>query len=193
MRIDLTHTFKDSRRLLNVWKARYSPAEYPYKVVLNIFYSKYTIEKMWPQVINNKYPDWHTAYKELTDKFDEVSKYQIVPVLDSWVQSDRKVTVIKFSDFKSFIDSAAKGDINSLKGIEYTYCLNRLLDELVLFWLSMVTAGMDKIQAVAQITGAIIPNMPINSHAEIEQIIDGLGAENYLQHLFAKEMSGQIN
>lgn len=192
MRIDLTHTFKDSRRLLNSWKARYTLAEYPYKVVLNIFYSKYTIEKMWPQVINNRYSDWHTAYKELTEKFGEVSKYEIVPVLENWAHSNRKVTVIKFSDFKTFIDSGAKGDINSLKGIEYTYCLNRLLDEMVLIWLSMVIAGMGKIEAVAQITGAVIADMPINSHAEIEQIIYQLGVENYLQNLFVREMSGQL-
>lgn len=128
----------------------------------------------------------------MTEKFGEVSKYEIVPVLENWAHSNRKVTVIKFSDFKTFIDSGAKGDINSLKGIEYTYCLNRLLDEMVLIWLSMVTAGMGKIEAVAQITGAVIADMPINSHAEIEQIIDQLGVENYLQNLFVREMSGQL-
>lgn len=46
MNIDLTSTFKDARQLLNTWQNRYSSAEYPQKVIMNIFYRKYTIEKM---------------------------------------------------------------------------------------------------------------------------------------------------
>lgn len=38
MNIDLTSTFKDARQLTNTWKARYSAAEYPQKVIMNIFY-----------------------------------------------------------------------------------------------------------------------------------------------------------
>lgn len=47
MNVDLSNSFKDARGLINAWEARYSPQEYTYKVVMDVFYRKFTIEKMW--------------------------------------------------------------------------------------------------------------------------------------------------
>jgi hypothetical protein len=188
MNADLTNTFKDARRLINSWKERYSQTEYPEKVILNIFYRKYTIEKMWSKVANQTYPTWQLAYENNMLKYSEIAQNEIAPVLENYLQMDRKVNAIKYSDFQSYIKAASRGDIDSIKAIEYTYFLNRIFDELTILWISMVNSGETKINAVAKLTGAILPReMPINNYAEIEQIFDQLGAENYLQSLFMKE------
>ena len=57
MNIDLTNTFKESRELINTWRNRYNSQEYPKKVVMNVFYRKYTIEKMWPTIFDKKYSE----------------------------------------------------------------------------------------------------------------------------------------
>jgi hypothetical protein len=62
----------------------------------------------------------------------------------------------------------------------------------VLVWAAMVVSGESKINAIAKITTAIIADMPINDYATIEQIFDQLGAEQYLQTLFLKEMQNQL-
>src|SRR5690606_27473317 len=99
MNVDLTSTFKESRELINTWKNRYHPTEYPQKVVMNIFYRKYTIEKMWATMFNQRYSDWQTAYQSLKLKYGQVAQSEIVPVLERKLQSNDKVTTIQFSDF----------------------------------------------------------------------------------------------
>jgi hypothetical protein len=192
MNIDLTNTFKESRELINTWRNRYNSQEYPKKVVMNVFYRKYTIEKMWPTIFDKKYSDWQTAYQNLKTKYGEVAQNEIVPVLERKLQSNDPVTSIKYSDFSSYIQSAASGNQEAIKGIEYTYFLHRILDEIILVWVAMVVSGETKINAIAKITRAVLAEMPINEYALIEQIFDQLGAEQYLQSLFIKEMQNQL-
>ncbi len=193
MNTDLTSTFKDSRRLLNEWKNRYSKEEYPNKLVLNIFYRKYSIDRMWPNVLNNSYPDWETAYENNKHEYARVAQNEIVPVLETFIKMDKKVTTVRYSDFYSYIDSASKGNIEAIKGIEYTYFLHRVLDELVILWISFVNAGIQRVEAITKLTGVVLPpKMPIESYLEVEQLFDQLGAEKYLYSLFIKEHNNQI-
>lgn len=192
MNVDLTNTFKDGRSLLNTWKQRYSPAEYPYKVVLNMFYRKFTIEKMWSSVINQSYPTWQKAYEANMIKYGQVSKMEIAPILETWVQSNRQVGMVKLSDFQSFIQNGSRGNTEALKGIEYTYLLHRVLDELIMLWISMVNSGETQVNAIAKLTRAVVEIPTIRNYAEIESIFDQLGAEQYLQSLFIKELTGQL-
>lgn len=167
MNIDLTNTFKESRQMINTWKNRYQSNEYPQKVVMNIFYRKYTIEKMWGTMFSQKYSDWQTAYQDLKQKYGQVAQSEILPVLERKLQSNEKVTTIQFSDFTAYIKSASVGNQDAIKGIEYTYFLHRILDELVLVWASMVVSGESKINAIAKITRAVIADMPINDYITI--------------------------
>ena len=193
MNVDITSTFKDARRLLNEWKSRYSKDEYPKKVIMNIFYRKYATEKMWPDAIKKSYKTWETAYEQNKHEYVRVSQHEIVPILESLIKQDKKVTSIKFSDFNSFINAASRGDSEALKAIEYTYFLNRIFDELAILWLSFVNSGLSGAQAMMRLTGAGLPaNMPINSYSEVESIFDQLGAENYLRSLFMKEYNNQL-
>lgn len=192
MNIDLANTFKESRQMINTWKSRYQPAEYPQKVVMNIFYRKYTIQKMWGTMFNQRYSDWQTAYQNLKQNYGQVAQTEIVPVLERKLQSNEKVTTIQYSDFTDYIKSASTGNQEAIKGIEYTYFLHRILDELVLVWASMVISGESKIDAIAKITRAVLADMPINDYITIEQVFDQLGAESYLQILFLKEMQNQL-
>jgi hypothetical protein len=192
MNVDLTNTFKDGRSHLNSWKQRYSAAEYPYKVVLNMFYRKFTIEKMWPSVINQSFPNWQKAYEANMMKYGQVAQVEIVPVLESWVQSNRQVGMVKYSDFQSYIQNGARGNAEALKGIEYTYLLHRVLDELIILWISMVNSGETQVNAIAKLTRAVVEIPTIRNYAEIESVFDQLGAEQYLQSLLMKELTGQL-
>lgn len=192
MNIDLTNTFKESRQMIDTWKSRYQASEYPQKVVMNIFYRKYTIQKMWGTMFNQRYSDWQTAYQNLKQNYGQIAQTEIVPVLERKLLSNEKVTTIQYSDFTDYIKSASRGNKEAIKGIEYTYFLHRILDELVLVWASMVISGESKIDAIAKITRAVLADMPINDYITIEQVFDQLGAEQYLQTLFLKEMQNQL-
>ncbi len=192
MNTDLAYIFKDARNLLNTWKMRYTPQEYPYKVVLNIFYKKYTIEKIWPMIINRGCKSFDEAYERNAQIYSQTAPLEIVPILEANLRANQPVCRIKFSDFQSYIQSAAQGNADAIRGIEYTYMLNRFLDELVMLWIALVNSGETKISAVAKLTGAVIAAMPINSYLEIEQILDQLGTEQYLQSYLLKEIKNQL-
>ena len=192
MNVDLTSTFKDARQLINTWRNRYDPKEYPQKVVMNVFYRKYTIERMWSKIFDKKYSDWQTAYNDLKTKYAETAQNEIVPVLERKLQSNDKVNSIKFSDFTAYIKSAGNGNQDAIKGIEYTYFLHRILDEMTLIWVALVLSGETKINAIAKMTRAVLAEMPINDYAVIENVFDQLGAEKYLQSLFIKEMQNDL-
>lgn len=193
MNVNLISTFKDARRNLNIWKNRYSKIEYPQKIVLNIFYRKYSIDKMWYRVIEQEYPTWEIAYNKNKLKYAEVAQYEIVPVLESLIELDRKVSTSRYSDFIEYIKLASQGDIEALKSVEFTYFLHRMLDELTIVWISMVNAGNTRTNAITRLTGAILPtDMPITGYADVESLLDQLGTENYLYSLFAKEINNEI-
>ena len=192
MNVDLTNTFKDARRLINAWKERYSEEEYPYKVILNIFYRKYTIEKMWAIVLKQSHPSFQKAYEYNLEKYAEVARTEIAPVLEKWIHDNRQVGMIKYSDFQSYIQSASQGNREALKGIEYTYFLHRILDELIILWISMVNSGESQVNAIAKLTRAVVEINTITNYTQIESIFDQLGAEKYLQTLLIKELNNQL-
>lgn len=125
-------------------------------------------------------------------KYGQVSQMEIVPVLESWVQSNRQVGMVKYSDFQSFIQNGSRGNADALKGIEYTYLLHRVLDELIMLWISMVNSGETQVNAIAKLTRAVVEIPTIRNYAEIESVFDQLGAEQYLQSLLVKELTGQL-
>ena len=146
---------------------------------------------MWPVIFNTKYSNWETAYSNLKAKYEEVS-LEINPVLEIKLKANEQVTSIKFSDFISYIKSAASGNKEAFKGIEYSYSLHRIFDELILVWVAMVVSGETKINAIAKITRAVFAEIPIDDYSVIEQIFDQLGAEKYLQMLFVKEIQNNL-
>ncbi len=150
------------------------------------------MEKMWTRVISQSFSTWEKAYEQNSKKYAEVAQNEIVPVLENWIQSNRQVGMIKFSDFQSYIHKAAQGDVNAIKGLEYTYFLHRILDELILLWISMVNGGESQVNAIAKITRAIVEIEPVANYAQIESIMDQLGAEQYLRTLFMKELNNQL-
>jgi hypothetical protein len=192
MNVDLSSTFKDGRNRINIWKKRYSSDEYPYKVVLNIFYRKFTIEKMWNRVMSQSFPNWQTAFEANTDQYGRVAQMEIVPVLESWVQSNRQVGMLKYSDFQSYILEGAQGNSEALNRIEYTYLLHRIIDELIIIWISIVNTGVTHSEAIAKLTNALVNIPTFSSYSEIETTIDKLGAEKYLQSLLIMELNDQI-
>ena len=147
---------------------------------------------MWPTIFNTKHSDWKIALQYLRTKYGEVAQHEIVPILERKLETNDKVTSLSYTDFTTYIESARSGNQEHLKAIEYTYFLHRILDELILVWVAKVISGESKINAISQITRAIIADLPINEYAVIEKIFDQLGAEQYLQTLFLKEMQNKL-
>ena len=181
MNIDLTKTIQEASSNLSIWRDRYSSHELPYKIVLNIFYRKFTIECMFDKALNLSSDSWDDGYQQIMKLYGQVAGSEVVHNLEKWVAQDVRVGAQRFSDFAPYIENARSGALEGIAPIQYTYLLHRVIDELVLAWIAYTTSGLSQIDSISQLTNIIIETGHIDSYEQIEAIIDQLGAESELR------------
>jgi len=181
MNIDLTKTIQEASSNLSIWRDRYSSHELPYKIVLNIFYRKFTIECMFDKALNLSSDSWDDGYQQIMKLYGQVAGSEVVHNLEKWVAQDVRVGAQRFSDFAPYIENARSGSLEGIAPIQYTYLLHRVIDELVLAWIAYTTSGLSQIDSISQLTNIIIETGHIDSYEQIEAIMDQLGAESELR------------
>ena len=181
MNIDLTSTYEDGLAKLNTWNSRYSSFELPHKIVLNIFYRKFTIDSMFERALNMHCATWDEGYERIMNLYGQVAAAEVHSNLEDWISQDIRVGAQRFSDFHQFIENARSGSEHGLAPIQYTYLLHRVLDELVVTWLAFTTTGLSPIDSITRLTNFEIETGQIDNYEKIESILDQLGAENELR------------
>ena len=96
---------------LNEWRSRYSKHEYPYKVVLNMFYELYSISFIWDEISsyfsgNKRYSDFKQAYHYVADLKSEVQVQKVNPQLIQLLNSNVKAGPESFSVWEEDIEKA---------------------------------------------------------------------------------------
>lgn len=187
MRVDLRHPLTEGMNNLMTWRNRYSKTEYPEKVVLNIFYRKYTVDFMMPDLIkcfnnNIKWSDFTTGYRELKTKYGETAVNKTNGILlELLKQTDRQIGNTSYSIFQPLISSAKTGDKAKLEEIEYAYLYYFLTDECILLWAAFGGTGINKIDAIGQLSGLILETEEILNYGQIEEILGRFCAAAYLK------------
>ncbi|GAB1395876.1 hypothetical protein MASR1M65_06530 [Saprospiraceae bacterium] len=193
MRTDLRHSLNEGMNNLLTWRNRYSKSEYPEKVVLNIFYRKYTMEFMFPEIVgcfeNNlfgkpkvKWNDFNEGFSKLKNSYGSTAMSKTQPVLLSLLTNkERNVGNTNYGIFSPLIAAAKSGNHAKLEEIEYAYLYYLLTDECVLLWGAFGGTGMTKIETIGKLSGVIIEVEDIKTYAPIEQILGQFCAAAYLK------------
>lgn len=193
MRTDLRYSLNEGMNNLLTWRNRYTITEYPEKVVLNIFYRKYTMEFMFPEIIGCFENDFFGKPKVIWNDFNEgfqklkttygstaISKTQPV-LLNLLTNIQRNVGNTNYGIFTSLISEAKIGNKTKLEEIEYSYLFYLLTDECVLLWGALGGTGLKKIEAIGKISGLIIKTEEIKTYGQIEQVLGQVCAAAYLK------------
>lgn len=192
MRIDLRHQFEEGINNLQNWRGRYSETEYAEKVLLNVFYRKYSTLFMWDKIQNSFQKKIFGGNKVLWNNFNDglremMSLYQnqsqkTQPVLMQLLseQTSKKVGSISYSDYASKIIAAKQGSNSDVEEIEFTYLHYLLNDQLILMWSAFGGTGLSKIDALAQMSGIVIAETDMTDYATVENIIGQLCTGPYL-------------
>lgn len=192
MRIDLRHQFAEGMNNLQTWRNRYSSTEYGEKILLNVFYRKYSTLFMWDKIQDSFQEKMFGGKKVLWNDFNEgfrqmMSHYQnqsmkTQPILLQLLseQSNKKVGSISYSDFSSKIAGANQGNNADIEEIEFTYLHYLLNDQLILIWSAFGGTGLSKIDALAQMSGVIIEETDMTEYGIVETIIGQLCTGPYL-------------
>lgn len=186
--VDLKPLLSEAQTNLIRWRNRYSPAEYPHKVVLNLFYRRHTMKCMWNEIL--AYADqrkgiktFQNAYRELEILYSQTATTKIQPILESKLANNPTEDVggSTFDHYNNLAVKAVRGDKAALNELEFCYLYFFLADEATLIWAAIAASGVDKVRAIAEVSGAIIQPMPLVDYATVSQGLGQLAAAPCIQ------------
>jgi len=191
MRVDLTNTFNEGVQRLNMWRGRYSKAEYPSKLVMNIFYRQYAMGDIWNTTIEPSFgklkgteKDVLSAFQKLQMEYSQNSqKFTIGNTLIDLMNKKQDIGGLNYANNIPLINQAQKGDNAALEELEFTYLYKFLSNEAVLMWAAFGRCGYNKIDAIAQVTGAVIADQPLD-YSTILQILGQIGISRTMDNLY---------
>lgn len=184
--VNLAPLYKEGIDNLQRWKTRYDESEYYEKVVINIFYRRWAMKRMWPEIM--LYADQRKGSKSYEQAMRELgSLYRdttlaINPMVVEYLESHQSEDMggASYGYYKnmavqaSFLPQVAYS-------LEISYLFYLISDQLTLIWAAIAASGMDKLRAVTEITGCIIAPMPLNDYATVSQGLGQLMVSDYIQ------------
>jgi len=184
MTIDLKKLQQQGVNYLLMWRERYGKIIYPEKVVLNIFYRKYTMEFMWNEINSNfnknKWEDSSIGYAELQKIYSYTSTAKTHNLLMSLIQDkNRQIGNTTYASFEKLIKASQQGDNFKIEELEYSYLYYLLTDESILYWSALGGTGISKNQALNELSGIRI-DAEIKSYSEIDKIVGSLFSAKFL-------------
>ena len=182
MRIDIKNQFSNGITNLITWRSRYNKNEYGEKVLLNVFYRKYSTLFMWDKIQNSfngniLWNDFNIGWREMMKSYQNQS-IKTQPILLQLLseKSDQIIGSVSYSEFTKFVTEAKK-DVEEL---EFTYLHYLLNDQLILMWSAFGGTGLSKIDALAQMSGVIIAETDMSEYGKVENLIGQLCTGPYM-------------
>lgn len=153
---------------LKEWRSRYSKEEYPYKVILNMFYELFSIELIWSEINSafsgrKQFNDPTQALMHIGEIKRQTQLTQVHQNLESFLKSDRVACGVKYSDFKEMVNVAQNGDNHKVIEIEYSYWFYCQYWEATLEWAAYGYSGYDKHSAFRAVTGGDVGGLKLDS------------------------------
>ncbi len=187
--VDLSNLYRTGLGMLQTWRSRYSLEEYPEKVLLNIFYWKYTTDFMWNDIENcfqtngqKKWANFDLGLEKMNDIYSTVAGAKTQSQLPNLLKlsPSRIVGNLTYSSYNERIIKAKRGSSIDIEEIEFAYLYYLLVDQAILMWASFGGLGYNKIDAIAQVSSVIIKSAPINSYSTIESVLGKLLVSPFL-------------
>jgi hypothetical protein len=185
-KVDLSPWLKEGESYLSVWKDRYTIIEYPEKIVLNIFYRKYTIEFMFPFILNCftksidgvplvKWENIDNGMRQLISQYELTAGYTKSVLLELLQEKNRQVGNYSYESYLPLIDLAKAGDKDKLEEIEFMYLYSLLTQYSILLWAAYGGTGLTMLDAGSKISTIIPANVGENNILTYWQIEEWLG------------------
>lgn len=189
--LDLRTPHNEGINNLLTWRNRYSSLEYPEKIVLNMFYRKYTMDFLWPEIAyinsNKTWSDFGSGVKEIEEMFSACAINKTRNNLEHLLKNDgaRIVGNCSYDSFKQRISRAKSGNKKELEELEYAFLYYLLTDKCVLYFAVLIGLGIKKMDAISQLSGYILEEVQINDYETISAILGQVCAAQYLNQFYS--------
>lgn len=185
--INLTSALTEGTKNLIIWRKRYSSSEYPRKVVLNIFYRRYAMSKMWNELMNvvnqKSYKSFQEAAMALEMLYSITAKTKVALNLETWIQNnpDEIVGAIRYRDFVGLIQRVQMGSKPAKEELELSYLHYLISDKATLAWAAFCATGISPLKAITEVSGVIIQPMSLNDYNTLTSGLGQLYTTRFLQ------------
>lgn len=185
--INLTSALTEGTNNLIIWRNRYSSSEYPRKVVLNIFYRRYAMSKMWNELMNvvnqKSYKSFQEAAMALERLYSITAKTEVALNLETWIQNnpDEIVGAIRYRDFVGLIQRVQMGSKPAKEELEFSYLHYLISDKATLAWAAFCATGISPLKAFTEVSGVIIKPMSLNDYNTLTSGLGQLYTTRFLQ------------
>ncbi len=173
MAINFQQNVIENTENLNRWRQRYSGAEYPYKVILNLFYDLIPIESLWNSLEgsfgDNQFADLKQADDYVYSKFRD-NQLTLQPVLIKKLKRGVNVGGLKSKTYNKLIKKAKAKSNEAVEEIEFAYILRNPLKTTFITWFSMGLIGNDKVDAFNSVFNI---QYPISNWSSFEDVFQG--------------------
>lgn len=164
---------------LQEWRNRYSKEEYPYKVVMNMFYDLFAVESIWSDINSafsgvKQFDDPNLALQHIGGLKRQVQLSLINQNLESFLKNDKIACGAKYSDFKKMISEAQNGDNHKVIEIEYSYWYYNQYHEAVIIWAAYGYLGYDKHSAFQAVTGGDLGGLKLDTFQDAVQSLSSI-------------------
>ena len=198
MGVNLDGLYADGMELLLLWRKRYSLFEYPEKVVINIFYRKYTVDVIFDDVLTcfadysprSSMVLWDNVsdgFQKLLTLYGDTACEKVMPILEILMKDiNRVVGGTSYDPFIQLIKSSRNTNLSALEEIEYSYLYYFLTDQCVLFWGALGGIGLSRTDALSRMGVSVSEYRELNTYADIQSILGRYCVSPYLRSVYRK-------
>ena len=176
MAINFKQNVNENMENLIRWRQRYTKAEYPYKVILNLFYDLIPIESLWNSFEgsfgSSQYADIKQSNDYVFSKFRE-NQLLLQPVLIKKLKRGVNVGGLKSKSYDNLIKKANSISNEAVEEIEFAYISRNPLKAAFITWFSMGLIGIDKITAYNSLFNN---QFPIAKWSKFEEVFQGFAS-----------------
>lgn len=182
--IDLKSAFTEGVNNISTWRNRYTPQEYPHKVLINIMYRAYTMNFVWQDFENGKLPrfnNFNDAIIYMERYYGQTATEKVNANLLSWLRT-RPNDYIGGCNYKFMKEVAtdAERSASDLKLMETSYFVHLLKDKMVLYYIAMRLAGKTDEGAIEALTNYQVQMTDKFNYTSAKNAFGELIVDNYL-------------
>ena len=182
--IDLKSAFTEGVNNISTWRNRYTPQEYPHKVLINIMYRAYTMNFVWQYFENGKLPrfnNFNDAIIYMERYYGQTATEKVNANLLSWLRT-RPNDHIGGCNYKFTEEVAtdAERSASDLKLMETSYFVHLLKDKMVLYYIAMRLAGKTDEGAIEALTNYQVQMTDKFNYTSAKNAFGELIVDNYL-------------
>ena len=189
MGYNVIREFQEARNNILKWRNRYSKFDYPYKIVVNIFYRQYAMKNIWQTEIDSSFgikgnteTDFASAYEKLAIAYSD-SALRINSQVEHIMTKKEWVGGLNYVQNIPKIEAIRNGDEKEKEELEFTYIYYLLSNKVLLMWAALGRLGRSRDQAFSELLDLKYP-IEKYEYDNTLGLIGELSMSRYLSRLY---------